>query len=133
MLMALVQIEETELAALKERCADLEARIQRVISSAEMHDGAILRLHQRLAAGDLLNLEFMLNWWKSVKFQAGPLPGGSADRETLIKDLQQDVAAAVRKCNELEDDWQAFSRDHSEAAARILQMEEENKSKALDV
>jgi len=129
--MALVEIEETELAALKGKCADLEARLQeadKVIEAmtfeVETFEGWKIRLSQKFSANNQINLEITLNTWKAHPPPEDAPAEVKAERERYLKELEADLQATVLQCNRWEDAWQEFSRNHPAAAKAILQRAE---------
>ncbi len=125
--MALVQIEETELAEMKKRLAELEAREQNILSRMELYEGSIIRERQALHSGILTNRKFLLDWGK--KAPAPVVPQKIVDREAFVEKLQLDVDEQTKVCQELDDTWQKFTQDHPVATDVILRFEREKKEK----
>jgi hypothetical protein len=124
--MTRVEIEKSELDALKKKCEDQERTIRekdeiigKLVLELDIFEGGKIQLTHTFRALDLQNRDLLIERLKSLPAPPDVSSKAIARKDTLLKEMQQDRENALERCDECEDNWQTFTREKS-AAARIL-------------
>jgi DNA-binding GntR family transcriptional regulator len=125
--MAFIKIEKSELAELEKKCKEQERQIheqdeliEKLSFAVDVFDGWKIRLTKKFLAVELQNIELLIQRIESLKVPDGAATEVIAHHKTILKELQQDREKACKKCDDIENAWEMYTKTFPAAAKALM-------------